>query len=77
MYYFRDDKGREIDLLIQINGHYQPIEIKMTDKPTIHDMENFPYFCQYDKLGPGAVICMTPEVKEIALNVTAMSVWDM
>lgn len=65
--YYRDNNGKEIDLMILENGSIYPIEIKKSADPGKDVLKNF---CVLDSLseniGEGAVICMTPTV--IPLN---------
>jgi predicted AAA+ superfamily ATPase len=76
-YFFRDDKGNEIDLLIQKDGQYYPIEIKKHATPNFKDVSAFKIFSKIESLGYGCEICLTPEIQPLSPNVNAISVWDM
>ena len=41
MFYYRDNHGKEIDLLIIETGKIHPIEIKQTSNPGKIDIANF------------------------------------
>ena len=77
LYFFRDEKNNEIDLLIHKNGKYYPIEIKKHATPNKNDITSFNIFGKLETLGYGCEICLTPELQPLSPNVTAMSVWDM
>jgi predicted AAA+ superfamily ATPase len=58
--YYREHKGREIDLLIEDDGQLYPIEIKKTRTPTPRDVSNFKMLdgIKGAKTAPGAVLCL-------------------
>lgn len=59
--YYRDNNGKEIDLLILENGKLYPIEIKKNADPGIHALKNFHILDSLpEETGDGAIICMTP-----------------
>lgn len=61
--YYRDNNGREIDLMILENGKLYPIEIKKSADPGKSALKNFSILeALPDEIGEGAVICMTPVV---------------
>ncbi len=61
--YYRDNNGKEIDLLILENGKLYPIEIKKNADPGIHALKNFHILDSLpEETGDGAIICMTPMV---------------
>lgn len=65
--YYRDNNGKEIDLLILENGKVYPIEIKKSTDPGKHALKNFPVLDSLpEETGNGAILCMTPMV--IPLN---------
>ncbi|MDR2781056.1 MAG: DUF4143 domain-containing protein, partial [Holosporaceae bacterium] len=76
-YFFRDEKGNEIDLLIQKDGQYYPIEIKKHATPNFKDISAFKIFSKIESTGYGCEICLTPEIQHLSPNVNAISVWDM
>ena len=77
LYYFRDEKANEIDLLIYKDGKYHPIEIKKTGSPSQNDISSFKIFAKYEDLGYGTMICLTPDIQPLTPQANAISVWDM
>lgn len=61
--YYRDNNGKEIDLMILENGKLYPVEIKKSADPGKAALKNFNILNNLsEKIGEGAVICMTPMV---------------
>jgi predicted AAA+ superfamily ATPase len=77
LYFFRDEKGSEIDLLIHRDGKFHPIEIKKHATPDRSDISSFKIFEKLEPLGYGCEICLTPEPQPLSPNATAISVWDI
>jgi len=58
--YYRDNNGKEIDLLIVQNGKIYPVEIKKAADPTIEAIKNFNVLNSLNmETGKGAVLCLT------------------
>lgn len=61
--YYRDNNGKEIDLIVLENGRLYPIEIKKSGDPGRSALKNFNILDSLpEEIGEGAVICMTPVV---------------
>lgn len=61
--YYRDKEKREIDLIIEQDGQYFPIEIKKSSAPKKDVTRHFSLLEKNGfTLGTGAVICMTKEL---------------
>lgn len=61
LFYYRDNSGKEIDLLILQNRTLYPIEIKKSAQPGKGALRNFSVLKSLpESIGDGAVICMTP-----------------
>lgn len=61
--YYRDNNGKEIDLMILENNKVYPIEIKKSADPGKDALKNFSVLDSLsEEVGEGAVICMTPMV---------------
>lgn len=57
--YYRDNNGREIDLLIMENGRIYPVEIKKSADPGRDALKNFNVLpALKEETGEGAVLCM-------------------
>ncbi|MDR2395515.1 MAG: ATP-binding protein [Endomicrobium sp.] len=77
LYFFRDDKKHEIDLLIYKDGMFFPIEIKKHASPTRSDISAFEIFSKLEKVSYGCEICLTPNLQPLTPNVVAHSIWDI
>ncbi len=61
--YYRDNNGKEIDLMILENNKVYPIEIKKSADPGKDALRNFSVLDSLsEETGEGAVVCMTPMV---------------
>ncbi len=61
--YYRDNNGKEIDLMILENGTIYPIEIKKSAYPGKEALKNFTVLKSLpDKIGEGAVICLSSQL---------------
>ena len=57
--YYRDNNGKEIDLIIEENNTLYPIEIKKSANPGTDAVKNFSVLDSLNKdIGKGAVICL-------------------
>jgi len=58
LYFYRDKEKKEIDLLIESNGIFYPIEIKRTASPKFSDVKNFEVLKRLGvQAGKGALVC--------------------
>lgn len=63
LYYFRDNNGKEIDLLINYNNTVYPLEIKKSYNPGKGAIKNFDVIEKFGlEIGDGGVICLAKEV---------------
>ena len=63
LYYYRDNNGKEIDLLIIYNNVVYPIEIKKSANPGKEAIKNFSVVEKFGmEIGNGGVICMKNEL---------------
>ena len=61
--YYRDNNGKEIDLLIMENGKIYPVEIKKSADPGQSALKNFSVLESFhEEIGEGAVLCMISQV---------------
>ena len=59
--YYRDNNGKEIDLLIEENGVLYPVEIKKAATVGKEALRNFSVLPSLNKeIGKGCVICLSP-----------------
>lgn len=79
VWFYRDARKREIDLVIQEVHVLHPVEVKTAATVGPGDVRNFGTlegFRDYE-VGFGHVICQTPEPYMIARDVKAVPVWDI
>ena len=58
--YYRDNNGKEIDLMIIENGNIYPVEIKKSADPGKEALKNFSVLTGLSNgIGEGAVICLS------------------
>jgi predicted AAA+ superfamily ATPase len=77
LYYYRDSNQNEIDLLIEANDKFHPIEIKKTANPTKNDIKSFEILTSIENIGYGSLICFTDKARPLTKNVNAISIWDI
>lgn len=69
LYYYRDNNGKEIDLLIIYNNTVYPIEIKKSANPGTEAIKNFNIVNKFGlEIGNGGVICMKEDLFPINEN---------
>jgi hypothetical protein len=56
MYYFRDNSGNEVDLIIEREGHPTAIEIKGTRKPGGQDLRGLQFWSKYHSTGQALLV---------------------
>ena len=49
------ETGNEVDIILKLNGHKIPVEVKKADTPSLSDLKGLRMFCE-DKI-PGIVSC--------------------
>ena len=66
LYYYRDNNGKEIDLLILYEDNIYPVEIKKNSNPDKDAIKNFNIVKKFEMNSPnGAVICLTKNIHPI------------
>jgi predicted AAA+ superfamily ATPase len=76
-YYYRDSNQVEIDLLIEQDGLFYPVEIKKTGNPGKGDIRAFDTFAAAEKTGYGSLICLTDHCRPLTAKAGAISIWDI
>lgn len=67
--YYRDNNGKEIDLMILENGKIYPVEIKKSADPGKGALKNFSVLSSLqEEIGDGAVLCMSSMVIPLDSN---------
>ncbi len=78
LWYWRDDQGHEVDLLVETDGKLHPIECKLTERPDASDLKGLDklrLFYGPEALGPATVACPIEEPYEVAKDTWARSGW--
>ena len=75
VYFYRDNKKNEVDLLIEENGTLYPLEIKKTASPSRADCKAFDYLKGVKTpIGHGGVICFVSTLVPLAEGIDAIPV---
>jgi len=75
LFFWRDHNGPEVDLVIEKNGKYIPIEIKWTTNPSISDARHLKLF-QHEYTSKNAfIVCRTPQSFLVDKNIIALP-WE-
>jgi len=63
LYYYRDNNGKELDLIIVYNNVVYPLEIKMGANPSKDAVKNFNVVDRFGfEIGNGGVVCLKSEI---------------
>jgi predicted AAA+ superfamily ATPase len=76
-YYYRDSNQVEIDLLLERDGLFYPIEIKTSSNPVKADIKAFDTFAENEKIGYGSLVCLTDRMRPLTANANALSIWEI
>lgn len=77
LYYYRDNNGREIDLIISKDNVLYPVEIKVSGNPALSMAKHFSVLDHAKvSVGTGAVICLTDKPRPLSAKVISLSLWD-
>ena len=73
--YYRDNNGKEVDLLIYENGIIYPVEIKKSADPGKEALKNFSVLSSLtETVGPGGVICLSSQMYPLDNNNTVIPI---
>lgn len=78
-YFYRDNTGMEIDLIIHAHGKYSCVEIKSKTSPDTHDAK---WLNKAEDLLPdlaenASIVCMTEKAFPISPSIVAHSIWQI
>lgn len=79
LWYWRDQQGNEVDLLLEINQRLVAIECKLTERPTIRDARGIQKLTEFygaEMIDKAFVACTTKHSFDITPRVTARSGWQ-
>ena len=75
LYYYRDRDGREIDLLLVQDRVIHPVEVKRSASPRAEWVRPFAALGRLPgQIGPGAVMCLVPEIVPLDAGNSAVPV---
>ncbi|OPZ98126.1 MAG: hypothetical protein BWY70_01312 [Bacteroidetes bacterium ADurb.Bin408] len=75
LFYYRDKEGKEIDMIIENNDMFFPVEVKLSSTVRREWVKHFSVLEKFKKtIGNGAVICLTDrpqfiDAKNLAINI--------
>lgn len=73
IYFWRDNSGIEVDYVIEKNNTLIPLEIKLTQKPTLRDAKHLiTFLSEYSEAAHGYIICDCPMASSLSDNITAL-----
>ena len=74
MLYWRDLDGPEVDWVLQNPDVLVPIEVKLTDRPSLSDAKHLKAFLgEYQKAEVGYIVCQIPRKMQLSDNIFAIS----
>ncbi len=76
-YHYRDNSKVSIDLLIEDEECFYPVNIKNISEPENKYISSFKKAVLHKQLGYGAVICLTDMYKELNSEAVALSIWEI
>jgi len=75
--FWRDPDGPEVDWVLEHEGTYLPIEVKLTDRPTQKDVKHLAVFMDEYEARAGLVVCTAPRPIQLTRNVRAIPWFDL
>ena len=77
LWFWRDQQGNEVDLLIEHDGLLTPIECKLKQKPSARDLRGISKLRAFygDEVGHAFVACTTEFPFDLDATATAISGW--
>jgi predicted AAA+ superfamily ATPase len=78
IYFYRDNDQKEIDFVLESNMTLYPVEVKKKSNPSVEDSKNFKLLEKLGKpVGPGAILCLTPEAYALNRELMAIPAWEI
>lgn len=75
MYFYRDNAGTEIDVLLEQDGVLHPLEVKKSASPSLSDARAFGRVVKKGlTLGTGAVLCLSQRLRPLDRDVMVMPI---
>lgn len=79
LWYWRDQGGNEVDLLIELDGRLQAIEIKLAERPSARDMRGLRALKRFygpELIASTRIACTTQQPFMVAEGITAVPGWS-
>ena len=78
LWYYRDRDGKEIDLVVELDGRLHPVEIKKTANPKAEMTASF-RMLDHAPLprGQGAIVCMVQELGAVSSDTLVLPAWAL
>lgn len=70
--FWRDPDGPEVDWVVENEGQLLPIEVKLTDTPTLRDARHLAVFLEEYRAERGVVVCTVPRSVRLNDDITAI-----
>lgn len=71
--FWRDPDGPEVDWVIDLDGTYTPLEVKLTENPSLSDIRHIEVFiAEYKTARTGFLICQVPRKTKLSENIYAL-----
>lgn len=75
--FWRDPDGPEVDWVVDEAGHYIPVEVKWTDRPTLKDVRHLEVFLsEYPSAKAGYLVCQIPRKMKLSEKIMALP-WQL
>ncbi len=75
--FWRDPDGPEVDWVVEHQGRHLPVEVKLTDRPTMRDARHLRVFMKEYRSRRGLIVCTAPRPLVVAPGVTAVPWQDL
>lgn len=71
--FWRDPDGPEVDWIIEEEGSYIPVEVKLTEKPASNDIRHLEVFLsEYPPAKVGYLVCQIPRKLKLSDRIFAI-----
>lgn len=75
--FWRDPDGPEVDWVVDHEGAYLPLEVKLTAQPSSRDVRHLHVFLEEHKARQGIMVCTAPRAVRLSKTVTAVPWQDL
>jgi hypothetical protein len=79
LWFWRNQSNSEVDLVVEFEGRLTPIEIKLSERPRVSDLNGIrafrDFYAGHETVGPGWVACTALDRFDIDSTTTAVPGW--